>query len=107
MTGQLVGPGYQPRFDIDYADGRQGELLVRDVLRQIAAGDSRDYKLSGLATTDAEYWAFVKPNGCILLAPTFLLKDRCRHSRKVDGGLSGDNPTRGYLVGVPGLLVAS
>jgi hypothetical protein len=115
---------WRPDFDLDYQAGRQGELLVADVLRQIANGDARievkteryanwfvfvevqqkprgcDWRPSGIATTSAEYWAFVKPNGCIILAQTEELRKHIAKSQLVGGGENGDNPTRGVLVNV-------
>jgi hypothetical protein len=119
---------WRPDFDIDYRYGRQGELLVADVLRQIANGDARvevktsrfsdwflfvevqqrprgcDWRPSGIAATSAEYWAFVKPNGCILLAPTEELRKHVATSQLVGGGENGDNPTKGVLVNAALLL---
>lgn len=126
--------GYEPRFDRDYAYGRQGELLVHNVLEQLAAGQGQvevkrsryadlvvfvelqqkprgasHYKPSGLSTTSAEYWAFVKPGGLFVLIPTETLRREAAYRSEhgatlVNGGLTGDNPTRGLRIYLPNLF---
>lgn len=129
----MLTDGYNPDFDRDYAHGRQGEFLVDNVLAQVAAGQGAvevktqrfpgdrvfveleqkprrmaEYKPSGLATTQADYWAFVFPGDAFLLVPVARL--RAEVSRRVgrqpltDAGLRGDNPTRGLVVPTSTLL---
>jgi hypothetical protein len=123
------GNGYEPRFDADYAYGRQGELLVADLLGQLGAGQAsyevkreryanarfyveeyqnprgRGWKPSGINVTTAEYWVFVKPGGFVIWVPVVELR------RLLDAGKGlareerdGDNPTRGRLVYINSLL---
>lgn len=126
--------GYEPRFDRDYMFGLQGELLVEDVLDQVARGHARvevkrsrfydttlyveleqnahrrgRWKPSGLRVTDSEYWAFVKPGGVFTLVPVALLtravEERLlRGQSLVTGGDDGDNPTRGLLIPLDALI---
>lgn len=121
----------EPRFDLDYTFGVQGELLVADVLSQIADGQVRrevktsrfpDTNLfveleqnarscgvwtpSGLNTSDSEYWAFVKPGGVFVLVPAPLLRWEAqrRIGRQPLKNVGGDNPTRGLLIPLQSLL---
>lgn len=123
----MLIPGYEPKFDIDYQYGRQGELLVARVLEQLGDGQGRVevktsrypghqvfveleqkprrakvYKPSGLNVTQAEYWAFVFPGEAFLLVPVERLKAevarRVARQPLTDAGLNGDNPTRGLLI---------
>lgn len=121
----MLMEGKFSQFDRAYAFGHQGELLVDDVLNQIAAGQGTveikrssfpDLKLyvefehsprgvyvpSGISVTTADYWAFVKPGNVFILTPTELLMREVRHAR--ERGVApheekdGSCPTRGYLV---------
>lgn len=121
----------EPRFDIDYEWGRQGELLVDDYLKWVAQGDARvevkrksyvDLELyveyehdpgrtgcyvpSGISTTESEVWAYViGDTGMALLVPCDLLREATAHPaarHRVER--DGSCPTRGMLVNV-GLLM--
>lgn len=126
--------GWEPKFDRDYLFGVQGELLVADVLDQVARGHARveakrsrfydttlyveleqnarrrgTWAPSGLRVTDSEYWAFIKPGGVFVLVPTALLtravEERLlRGAPMVLGGDRGDNPTRGLLIPLDALI---
>ena len=95
---------YQPRFDIDYEYGRQGELLMADIIDSLRSGDGRvevkrdgvavrtgnlyvehaclrrdGWRPSGIAETDSEMQAFVlgiDPSVAIVIS-TDLLRDYC------------------------------
>lgn len=121
----------EPRWDLDYAYGRQGEPIFDGFLRAMADGQLAvevkrrrrlDPKLyvelehdpgrrgrfvpSGLSTTQADYWVFVaRDTGVHLCIPVGLLR------RSVDVRLGrtaaetdGDNPTRGRLITLTSLL---
>jgi len=85
----------EPRFDIDFAYGRQGELQIGDFLQWVANGDARvevkrkrylDHKLyvetacdrgrtgcfepSGITVTTAEVWVFCIGRHCGRLTPS-------------------------------------
>lgn len=91
--------GYQPEFDIDRVYGEGGESTVRHLLELDASrievkrksfvddefyvevrhdpGRRDQYRPSGIATTKAEYFAYViADSGVILLVPTKLLRER-------------------------------
>jgi hypothetical protein len=85
MSAERHLPGYVPEFDLDAKVGRQGELIVKDVVRALEAGASETkndvqalrtgnlfvefrcksqrtglYEASGIAgKTAAEVWCFV------------------------------------------------
>ena len=113
----------EPRFDLDYTYGRQGELLIKDILEQLAAGDARietkrprnpdpmfyvethqnawglgEWKPSGIQTTESEYHAIVLGDtGNVVMVPTRTLRAAARraHTARCE---RGDNPTEGVLV---------
>lgn len=120
-------------FDIAYEYGHQGELLVADVLDQLAHGQASievkrsshsDQELyieyeqnkgnrgvwenSGIRVTTAEYWAFVKPGGIITFVPTEVLRKACRLTYAVPDRrketIQSGNPTRGLLIPVSALF---
>lgn len=125
--------GYEPRFDRDYRYGRQGELLVADLLTALAGGQGRvevkrkrrldswlyvelmqdpggtgtRWKDSGLNVTESEWWAHdVADTGVVIFLPTDFLRWVIR---RTDHGhpreeTDGNNPTRGRLLRVGWLL---
>lgn len=121
-----LSPGYEPRFDIDYALGHQGELYVQDIVRSLGTDrievktDERamqtgrvfvEYQCkklggwasSGIATTQAEFWAFVVGGDTIVVCPMWRLKDAARRVWKSQPGLRvecvrGSHPTRGVAI---------
>ena len=124
---------YEPRFDRDYAYGRQGELLVDGLLTALEHGDARvetkrkgrrdcvvyveleqdpyrrdEWKPSGIARTAAEAWVYVVDETDVMFVIPV-----ARIRRALELGLGtptactvGNNPTRGVLLNV-GLLVSA
>lgn len=119
--------GYEPRFDVDYEYGHQGEMWVTnvvDALKKDRVEVKRDGKFhqtgnlyveyecwrrggwrqSGIATTTAELWVFVLGSSeTAIVIPTQLLKNVCRDlwrrdPRPVAEEKDGSHPTRGVLV---------
>lgn len=126
-----IGGKAEPRFDIDYAYGRQGELLIGDFLKAIASGNGRvevkrkryldlDFYVethcdkgrsgtflpSGISVTHADMWAFViGDTNVTVLIPTdelrAMLDDPSTRPKSED---NGSCPTRGKLVNLGALL---
>lgn len=121
----------EPRFDIDLAYGKQGEMLVGSMLEWIANGNGRvevkrkaflDFELyvetecdkgrtghyapSGINVTTAEVWAFVvADSGLALMIPTTLLRASLEHrSARPKETLVGNCPTRGILVNLAAIM---
>lgn len=121
----------EPRFDLDYAYGRQGELLVGDYLAQLANGQSQievkrksyvdanfyvetecdkgrtgTFHPSGLSTSEAETWAFViADTRIVLLVPCELLRKAVAHKSAIrKEEKDGSCPTHGFLINI-GLLL--
>lgn len=117
-------PGYQPDFDIDSAVGRQGELIVLDLVAALRSGrvevkiDERAamtgnvyieheclrrgrWQPSGIATTKANLWAFVLGRGVIVAASVEVVS-RVHARALAEGRLRetsrGSHPTRGAIV---------
>lgn len=115
----------EPRFDIDAAYGRQGELQLADYLTWLADGNGRievkrksrldlhfyvetscdkgrkgRYTPSGITTTAAHAWAFVfGETGMTFILPTDLLREMLDHPSTRDcAETDGSCPTRGRLV---------
>lgn len=132
MSVDRLSAGYEPAFDIDAAVGRQGELLCANIAEGLRDGsvevktDERalatgnvfieyeclrrgSWQPSGIATTQAEVWAFAlgKPPTVLVAAPVATL---LRVSRKAwQGGgkrqcSRGSHPTRGVVVSLSVLL---
>src|SRR5262245_49315002 len=110
----------RPDWDLDREYGEEGEQTLRGILRlandrvevkrkrrvddgfyvetEQRPSGAITYKPSGIATTQAEYFAYViADTGIVVLVPTPVLKAAC-----VQGSFAeekdGDNPTRGWLV---------
>ena len=124
----------EPRFDLDYKYGRQGELQVAEFLDWIAKGNGRvevkrkrylDYELyvetecdkgrrgiyepSGINASEASAYAFViADTGITIIIPTPLLKAALQHRsvRRVEE-YSGSCPTRGVLVNLAAIMAAA
>jgi len=132
-TFDRLADGYQPDFDIDVEWGTQGELFVTDLVEAIKTGSievkndakfertgnvfveyrcqRRDgWQLSGIATTKADFWAFVLHNNVTaVIVRTDKLKDAVRHlyrneNNRRPGGQHGSHPTEGVLVSVAWLM---
>lgn len=132
MTADRNDPGYEPRFDLDYEFGRQGELWVDSVVQALRTERAevktdgrvsrtgnlyvefecrrRDgWQRSGLATTQSDVWVFVLgSSGMALVVKTDVLKELCRplwKAGKVAAETDGSHPTKGVLLPL-NLLVA-
>lgn len=115
-------------FDLDFANGKQGEDLVEalltngktvEVKRDLRWQDtgnlyieytcyyqrSDSWEWSGIMVTKADYWAFVLGTG-VLLVPTPLLKGVCMASKRVAETRIPPNPSKGYLITVDDLILA-
>lgn len=130
-SDRLVAGRIEPRFDIDYEFGRQGELQIGDLLDAIAKGDGRVeiktkriidavfyveqehdpgrrgyYKPSGISTTDAAMWAYVIADTDVYVwFPTELLRRMMNEpSSKPATCDRGSCPTRGKLVNLGATL---
>lgn len=107
--GTLSGPrtvtGYEPRFDFDLRRGKVGEKYVSRILNALQKGTVEvktdygsnrtgnlfvefeqksakgDWKPSGIATSEAEFWAFPFKEGAIVVR-TSHLKQVCRQVLK-------------------------
>lgn len=112
----------EPRWDIDYQRGRQGELFVEDTIRKLRDGATVEVKTddraletghvyieyecrgrpSGLRTTESQVWAFVLGEGVCLFLPTNTLMALARRAyRNPDYRVEcarGSHPTRGVVV---------
>lgn len=120
-----LAPGYQPQWDIDYQIGKQGELFMTNVLRslgtarieiktdEMAARTGNVYieyecrgRPSGIATSKAEFWAWVLPGDIILVAKTSAVRDLARTYFRAGKSecRRGSHPTRGVLVPVKHIL---
>lgn len=124
MTDRFAD-GYEPDFDIDAAVGRQGELLVHNLINALKDGASVEVKTderftttgnvyieyqcfrlgawrdSGIATTKAELWCQVfgaSQQAGILVMQTSRLRTACRSLWRDEYTAScprGSHPTRG------------
>jgi len=120
-----LSTGYEPRFDIDYEYGRQGELFIADVVAALrdnrvevkrksyeddlfyveyACRKRGDWAESGIATTEAELWAFVIGESAVaVVVTTERLRDAAAFVWKHMPGMrkeetDGSHPTKGVLV---------
>ena len=121
----------EPRFDIDYRYGRQGELQIGEFLNWIANGDGRvevkrkryidlelyveiahdkgrtgHYTPSGISVSEAEAWAFcIGDTGIAILVPTMILRDMLNDAHTKDREeRDGSCPTKGKLINLGTLL---
>ena len=63
------------------------------------------YKPSGINVTTADYWAFVCGEAVTLVPTNVIRKCVASQDREPrDGGLNGDNPTKGYTLSLRALL---
>ena len=126
-----LSEGYEPRWDLDYEVGRQGELWVQNIADSLRS-DAREvkvderfaetgnvyveyacryrgqYRPSGIAITEAPVWVFVlQPEGLALVVSTELLRRVSREgylAGRVAECSRGSHPTRGVLVPVARLI---
>lgn len=120
---------YRPEWDIDLAVGEAHERLVMNALglsesrievkadrRYVETGNvfievaqlprgAADYKPSGIHVTQATYWAFCV-GSAISMVPTAVIAEVVSQQDRppLDGGLDGDNPTKGYPISLRALL---
>lgn len=126
--------GYEPRFDLDYEFGAQGELFAArlvDSLKNDRVEVKHDDKTcvtrnlyvefehdpgrrgrfvpSGIATTQCEWWMFVLDNPhTALVISTGLLRMLVSDPRVAQGHQErGSCPTRGYLLPIQWAVQAS
>jgi hypothetical protein len=125
-----LAKGYEPSFDIDYQVGAQGELFVADIIDSLTKGGTRvevkrdekveqtgnvyleleclkrgAYVPSGIATSKAEFWAFVLPRNVLIVAPTESVRAlAARYSNRASECNRGSHPTKGVTIPV-GLFV--
>lgn len=121
----------EPRFDLDYSYGRQGELQIGEFLHWIASGNGQVevkrkryldlefyietecdkgrkgvFEPSGISITTAEAWAFViGETGISIIVPTSELRamlDDVTAKNKTE--TDGRCPTRGKLINLGVLL---
>ena len=113
---------YNNDFRYDLQLGQMHERWLGDVLTDASIEVKRDYvaartgrvfvefesrgRASGLATSQAEYWAFVLQGHRVVILPTETLKEICRDKfaagKIVRGG--DNNTSRGVLVELRELL---
>lgn len=116
-------------FDLDFSFGRKGETLVEELLtggytvevkrdRKWAMTNnlyietrcyyvkSKQWEASGLAVTEADYWAFVLENS-VLLTPTNVLRfATAEYGRPITCDIP-PNQSSGYLITVDDLMLAT
>lgn len=107
------------KFDLDLEYGTEGENKVLSILngakkvevksdkiayfsRRIAVEYEFSGKPSGIATTEADYWAFlIEQTGTVIFIPTDKLKQLCRHCYKLGYILEGGDYNASKMVYVP------
>lgn len=121
----------EPRFDLDYSYGRQGELQIGDFLKWIAEGHGQVevkrkryldlwfyvethcdkgrrgvFEPSGILGTTAAAWAFViADTGISLIVPIDELRQMLDDPTSKDKAeTDGECPTRGKLVNLSAML---
>lgn len=131
-TYDRMSDGYEPRFDIDLAVGKQGEMWVHHVIDAIQRGSSveiktdemasmtgriyletaclygSEYRHSALSTTPCELWAHVLAGDVVVIAPTWRYQYAAKKAWKKPGLRKhmrrGSHPTYGLLVPLRNLL---
>lgn len=107
---------YNSDFAYDLAIGQGEEVWLGDLLRGAKIEVKRDFKSSktgnifveyecrgkpsGIATTEADYWAFILNGERVVILPTEFLKDLCRYyyeEQKVAKG-GDNNASMGVLI---------
>lgn len=120
---------YRPEWDIDLAVGEAHERHVAAALslpechvevkadrRYVETGNvfievaqlpmgAACYKPSGIHVTQATYWAFAA-GSAVTMIPTDVIRQVIAQQDRppLDGGLTGDNPTKGYPISLRALL---
>lgn len=121
----------EPRFDIDYAYGRQGELQIGQLLEWIASGNGQvevktkryldfyfyvetgcdkcrkgTYEASGIMVSTAHVWAIcLGHSGVSIVVPTELIREMLDDPSSSDRSEDlGTCPTRGKLINLVALV---
>lgn len=120
---------YRPSWDLDLSVGKAHEEHVWSALqlpathvevkadrRYVETGNvfievaqlprgCAEYKPSGIHVTEATYWAFCA-GSAVALIPAEVIRQVISNQDgpPVDGGLNGDNPTKGYPISLRALL---
>lgn len=131
MSTDRLAAGYQPNFDIDAQVGRQGELMVADVIAGLRDGSvevktdqkaaqtgnvyiewscrrRNDWHPSGIhpEATASEMWAIVL-GPVVVVAPTAVML-RAARTAWAQGlrrdCMRGSHPTRGVLIPIDSLI---
>jgi hypothetical protein len=117
-----LGMKFNSDFAFDLQMGQAEEIWLSDLLKSKTVEVKRDYmaaktgnlfvefesrgKASGLATTRADFWAFILDGERVIILPTEFLKRVCREifkeGRTVKGGDS--NTSMGVLVKIEELV---
>lgn len=125
MSADRTAAGYEPRFDIDFAYGAEGEAWITAVGRGAGNGKTevkRDGRAldtgnlyvefacrrrdgwapSGIRSSEAESWVFVLGDSgfAIVVAADVLRRmvDVCRAQNRVAEERDGECPTKGVLI---------
>ena len=129
MFESRLSEGYEPRFDIDYAVGHQGEFFMSNVVdgwgtnRVEVKTDERasqtqnlyfeyeccyggQWRKTGIADTEAEYWVqIIGGRSLALVVPVEKLKELVRTKWRDDPQcrrdmMRGSHPTKGVAIRV-------
>lgn len=119
-----MADGYEPRFDIDYEAGRQGELFVARAIDAMKDGSAEvktddravetgniyleyecryrgEWRRTGIATSEADLWCHVIGES-IIVAPTSRVREVARFAGKFSQYrrelTRGSHPTRGVCI---------
>lgn len=123
-TVDRMADGYEPRWDLDFETGEQGQLFVVRAIDAIRDGSAEiktderalqtrnvyleyqcqyrgEWKLTGIAATEAELWCHVIGE-IIIIAPTRRVRDVARYelqwkSRRKEL-TRGSHPTKGVCI---------
>ena len=113
-------------FDLDFTYGREGEVLVREILtggvtvevkrdgRWVETGNiyietafysrsTYNWVESGLMKTKADRWAFVLENLVVIVSTDDLKKAIDKYGRPISGNIE-PNPTKGFLITINDLI---
>ena len=128
-----MAEGYEPRFDVDYKVGEQGQLWVAKVIdamqsdraeiktdeKALTTGNAYfewacqyrgEYELTGIAHTEAEVWCHVIGD-VIVVAPTEVVRSAVRRYYQRGAWYRkeltrGSHPTKGVVIPLAELLGA-
>lgn len=123
--------GYEPRFDIDYAAGHEGETFVYRIVEGIRDGSIEvktdektpetqnvyieyeckkhgEWVPSGIKATEAQSWAICLGGGVMVATSVEVLRDIARQHYAMRthraSCMRGSHPTRGVIIPVRDLL---